>query len=119
MDNEKQNGQLSVELNAGAIIGFLFPTIDYSEASEDRRKKPVLYWKSYQAYPFIQLPNDDGSFDEEMDDSTEIAIMAEGGSVDDRSYVRMTYGAFITFIRANTSFRVLDSDEIFDELNLM
>lgn len=66
MDNEKQNEQLSVELNAGTIIGFLFPTIDYSEASEDRRKKPVLYWKSYQAYPFIQLPNDDGSFDEEM-----------------------------------------------------
>lgn len=119
MENEKQNEQLSVELNAGTIIGFLLPTIDYMEESEDRRKKPVLYWKSYQAYPFIQLPNDDGSYDEEIDNSTEIAIMAEGGAIEDRNYVRLTYGAFLSFLRTNTSFRILDSDEIFDELNLM
>ncbi|PWT37226.1 hypothetical protein [Limosilactobacillus reuteri] len=117
--NSQETKTDSIELNAGTIVGFLFPTIDYTEESEDRRKKPVLYWRSYQAYPFVQLPNEDDSYDEEIDDSTEIAIMAEGGSNDNRNYVQMTYGAFLTFLRANTSFRMLTADDVFDVLNLM
>lgn len=117
-NNSKQETQ-NIELNAGTIVGFIFPTINYTEENEDRRKKPTLYWKAYQAYPFVQLPNADGSFDEEIDDSTPIAICSEGGAPEERNIVEMTYGALLAFLRANTSFRLLEADDIFDMLNLM
>lgn len=119
MDN---NEELNIELSRDNIYGYIFTTQNYSEDADDRRKKPLFFWKGFHMYPIVvkdpsQLEDVDDDEDISPDD-VDLLICTEGGTPEQFNFVPMTVADLIQFLRQNPSFRMWQAEDFFDELNI-
>ena len=56
MNTEVQNkDEMNIELSPDTIFGYLMTTQAYSEEQDDKRKRPLFFWKAYHFYPFVLI----------------------------------------------------------------
>ena len=117
MNTEVQNkDEMNIELSPDTIFGYLMTTQAYSEEQDDKRKRPLFFWKAYHFYPIVSLPEDEDA-DEEDDEM--VALLTEGGETGEYNYVPMNISSFRLFAREHPSFRIMNASDVFEDLNII
>lgn len=123
MNKEMQNqDELNIELSPDTIYGYLMTTVPYAEDQDDKRKRPIFFWKAYHFYPFVIINDDeeDIEYDDDGDMiSAPLAICTEGGDQDTYNFIPMTTNDLKQFVREHPSFRIMEASDIFEALNVM
>lgn len=120
MNNEAQEN-INMDLSRDNIYSYIFTTQGYSEAQDDKRKRPLFYWKAFHMYPVvIQNPEQYDFDDEDFDPSDlELIVFTEGGDSEHYDCITMNAKDLRDFMRNNPSFRTFTAEDLFDELNVI
>lgn len=120
MNNESQEN-INMDLSRDNIYSYIFTTQGYSEEQDDKRKRPLFYWKAFHMYPVvIQNPEQYDFDDEDFDPSDlELIVFAEGGDSEHYDCITMNAADLRDFMRNNPSFRTFTAEDLFDELNVI
>ena len=122
MSNESQEN-INMELSRDNVYGYLFTTQTegYSEEQDDKRKRPLFYWKAFHMYPLvIQDPEQYDFEDEDFDPSDlEFLVFTEGGDSEHYDCITMKATDLRDFMRENPAFRMFTAEDLFDELNVI
>ena len=123
MNNDQLNqDEMNIELSPDTIFGYLMTTQAYSEEQDDKRKRPLFFWKAYHFYPFVitAADEDDVEYDDDGDvTDAPLAICTEGGDVDTYNFIPMTSSELKQFVREHPSFRIMEASDLFEALNVM
>ena len=91
MNNEQLNqDEMNIELIPDTIFGYLMTTQAYSEEQDDKRKRPLFFWKAYHFYPFVLAAEDEDDIEYDDDGEVEnapLAICTEGGDQDTYNFI--------------------------------
>lgn len=120
MNNESQEN-INMDLSRDNIYSYIFTTQSYSEEQDDKRKRPLFYWKAFHMYPVvIQNPEQYDFDDEDFDPSDlELIVFTEGGDREHYDCITMNAADLRDFMRNNPSFRTFTAEDLFDELNVI
>lgn len=120
MNNELQEN-INMDLSRDNIYSYIFTTQGYSEEQDDKRKRPLFYWKAFHMYPVvIQNPEQYDFEDEDFDASDlELIVFTEGGDSEHYDCITMNATDLRDFMRNNPSFRTFTAEDLFDELNVI
>ena len=123
MNNDQLNqDEMNIELSPDTIFGYLMTTQAYSEEQDDKRKRPLFFWKAYHFYPFVLISDDEDDIEYDDDGEVEnapLAICTEGGNQDTYNFIPMTSNELKEFVRNHPSFRSMEASDIFEALNVM
>lgn len=109
----------NIELSPDNVIGYLITTKGYMEEDDDRRKRPIFYWKAFHLYPII-LTNEEEFDIEDIDyEDVDLTICTEGGDMESYNFISMSSTDLKSFIRTNPQFRLMSAEQIFTELNII
>ena len=120
MNNETQEN-IDMKLSPDNIYGYIFTTQGYSEDQDDKRKKPLFFWKGFHMYPLVVQNPEDYDFEDPDFDATELEFLVctEGGDQDNYEYVEMNATELRDFLRAHPAFRMFPAADLFEDLHVI
>ena len=109
----------NIELSPDNVIGYLITTKGYMEEDDDRRKRPIFYWKAFHLYPIILTDEEKVDIEDIDYEDVDLTICTEGGDMESYNFISMSSTDLKSFVRTNPQFRLMSAEQIFTELNII